>query len=226
MKIDLTDVTVCAVDSANVRPAAMALNRSAARCRFADSVLFSHEPASGSFRTIRTDKIESTTAYSHFVFKRLPMVIETPFVLVVQWDGFVIDQSAWNPSFRNFDYIGARWPFVTDGMTVGNGGFSLLSRKFMSAMMEPRFPIRDGENSDWLICRKYRSQLETEFDIRFAPEAIADRFSYETLTAREFTAPRPPTFGFHGMGNMWRYLDDADMIALIDQVSPYVFQTH
>src|SRR5665647_302745 len=91
MKIDLTDVTVCAVDSANVRPAAMALNRSAARCRFADSVLFSHEPASGSFRTIRTDKIESTTAYSHFVFKRLPMVIETPFVLVVQWDGFVID---------------------------------------------------------------------------------------------------------------------------------------
>lgn len=225
VKLDLTEVTICAVDSVNVGPAARALNHSVAQCRFADAVLFSHEPASGSFRTIKTDRIDSTNAYSHFVFKRLPKMIETPFVLIVQWDGFVIDQSAWSPSFRDYDYIGARWPFVTDGMTVGNGGFSLLSRKFMSAMMEPRFPIQDGDNSDWLICRKYRPQLEGDFGIRFAPESIADRFSYETVAAHEFTKPWPPTFGFHGMGNMWRYLDDADMIAFIDRVSPYVFQT-
>jgi Protein of unknown function (DUF5672) len=226
MKLDLSDVTICAVDSVNVGPAARALDRSVAQCRFADAILFSHQPAHGSFRTIKTDRIGSTGAYSDFVFKRLPGMIETPFVLIVQWDGYVIDPNAWSPGFRDYDYIGARWPFVTDGMTVGNGGFSLRSRRFMSAMMESRFPIHEGENSDWLVCRTYRPQLESDFGIRFATESIADRFSYETVAACELTKHRPLTFGFHGMGNMWRYVDDADMIALIDRLSPYVFQTH
>jgi Protein of unknown function (DUF5672) len=226
MKLDLSDVTICAVDSVNVGPAAGALNQSVAQCRFADAMLFSHQPADGSFRTIKTDRIGSTGAYSDFVFKHLPKMIETPFVLMVQWDGYVINSNAWSPGFRDYDYIGARWPFVTDGMTVGNGGFSLRSRRFMSAMMDARFPMHEGENADWLVCRAYRPQLESDFGIRFAPESIADRFSYETVAAGELTKHRPPTFGFHGMGNMWRYVDDADMIAFIDRLSPYVFQTH
>src|SRR5205085_391058 len=127
--------------------------------------LFSHVPADGAFRVIEIDRIDSTFAYSQFVFKDLPRVVETPFALMVQWDGYVIDANAWSENFRDFDYIGARWPFISDGMAVGNGGFSLRSRKFMSALMEPRFPIGDSGNSDWLVCRSYRPQLEGDFGI-------------------------------------------------------------
>ncbi len=169
--------------------------------------------------------MNSTTAYSQFVFKHLPKLIETPFLLIVQWDGYVIDANSWNGNFRDYDYIGARWPWITDGKAVGNGGFSLRSRKMMSAMMESRFPIDDSKNSDWLVCRTYRPRLEGDFGIRFAPELIADKFSYETVDAREFTKHWPPTFGFHGMGNIWRYVEDATMIDLIERLAPYVFRT-
>ena len=34
-----------------------------------------------------------------------------------------------------------------------------------------------------------------------------------------------PTFGFHGLSNMWRYVDDDKMVKLIELVEPYVLRT-
>jgi len=226
MRLDLRDVTICAVDSVNVELAARALNLSVAQCEFRDAILFSDAPVEGAFRAVEIDKIESTAAYSNFVFKRLPKLIETPFLLVVQWDGYVIDSGAWSPAFRDYDYIGAKWPGVTDGMSVGNGGFSLRSRKFMSALMADRFPLSSDANSDTIACRKYRPLLESDYDIRFAPESVADVFSYETTSPSEYGKPWPRTFGFHGMGNMWRHVEDSELVELIDRLSPYVYSTH
>src|SRR5262249_68355 len=40
----------------------------------------------------------------------------------------------------------------------------------------------------------------------------------------ELLLPVAPTFGFHGMSNMWRYVDDDKMIELVARVDPYVFR--
>ncbi|MBX9777542.1 MAG: hypothetical protein K2Y71_24440 [Xanthobacteraceae bacterium] len=145
-------------------------------------------------------------------------------VLMVQWDGYVIDACAWRDEFRQYDYIGARWPWLNDGMTVGNGGFSLRSRKFMSAMMSERFPITEV-GADWLICRTYRPALEIDYELRFAPEAIADLFSYEAVPFSHLGSPWIRTFGFHGLGNAWRFTSDDDIIDIVDRCAPYVFQS-
>lgn len=220
MKLDLKDVTICAVDSVNVALTARALHESMAQCDFADAILFSHAPVAGTFRMIAIDEVRSTAEYSNVVLKRLPALIETPFVLIVQWDGYVTNPAAWSPAFREYDYIGARWLGVTDGMSVGNGGFSLRSRRFLSAMSGPRFPIDKGVSEDWLFCRDYRPALEQEFGVRFATEEIADMFSYENIV------PWKPPFGFHGMGNMCWHVEDAEMVELVDHVAPYVCRTH
>ena len=55
------------------------------------------------------------------------------------------------------------------------------------------------------ICRTYRYGLENKFGIKFASEDIADYFSYER------SLPEKSTFGFHGIFNIWRYLDDAEV---------------
>jgi hypothetical protein len=219
MNLDLEDVTVCAVDSVNVALTTRALNLSTAQCSFADVILFSHTRAEGAFRTVEIDKINSTAEYSYFCWKELPKWIDTPFVLLLQWDGYVVNPGAWNPVFREYDYIGARWPFVTDRMNVGNGGFSLRSRRFLSALLESRFKNDDAVNSDWLVCRSYRPALESEFGIRFAPGNVADLFSHERAP------PIGPTFGFHGLGNMWRYVEDTNLVGLVDLLDPYVFRT-
>jgi len=90
--------------------------------------------------------------------------------------------------------------------------------KLSDALADPRFVSTPEDNVDALICGKYRPILEKEFGIRFAPEPVADRFSYELLL------PVAPTFGFHGLSNMWRYVDGDKMVELIGLVDPYVFR--
>lgn len=170
---------------------------------------FTHEDIPSDIRAVHIPRLQSRDEYSAFIFKDLVHHISTPWVLIAQWDGFVVDEAAWSQSFLDYDYIGAKWPFHSDGLTVGNGGFSLRSTRLLRACVEERFPFIPGVNEDELICRVYRSALETECGIRFAPEHIAEQFSHER------GALDNPTFGFHGAFNMWRHVDDTEMIELL-----------
>jgi hypothetical protein len=218
MKVDLKDTVLCAVDSANVALTARALHLSMEHCDFAESVLFTDAPVSGAFRTVKIDKLNSHADYQMFCLARLSE-IAAPYVLVVEWDGYVVHPKAWNPKFCEYDYIGARWPGYPADRSVGNSGFCLRSRRLQKALTDPRFKADGTENVDVLICRKFRPALERDFGIRFAPEDVADMFSYE------LTVPKKPTFGFHGLRNMWRYVDDKEMLKLADLFAPYVFRT-
>ncbi|MFZ0349467.1 MAG: hypothetical protein WA694_21880 [Pseudolabrys sp.] len=94
----------------------------------------------------------------------------------------------------------------------------LQSKKLHKALADPRFVPTVEDNVDMLVCGKYRPILEQEFDVRFAPEQVADRFSHELLL------PVTPTFGFHGLANMWRHVDDDKMLELTKLVDPYVLR--
>lgn len=134
----------------------------------------------------------------------MPRMIATPFVLVIQWDGYVVDTSAWANAFRKYDYIGGVIHQAA-GNVVGNGGFSLRSRKLLKAL-----PTLPGSrlNEDMVICRMFRQTLETKFGIRFAPEKVAERFSYEDHY------PGKATFGFHAATNLWRHESDEEVIQI------------
>jgi hypothetical protein len=138
----------------------------------------------------------------------------SPFVLVVQWDGYVIDPVAWTTSFRRYDYIGAPYLDPVDGRSwvVGNGGFSLRSRKLLTAAAA--LPVVPGLNEDRIICQTFRGHLERDLGIRFAPERLADRFSFEQRL------PAAPTFGFHGVFNLHRVEDDETVMAMVDALTP------
>ena len=58
--------------------------------------------------------------------------MRTPHVLLIQWDGFVVNPSAWSDEFLDFDYVGARWGWPTDGHTIvldGTGPTRILDAK-------------------------------------------------------------------------------------------------
>src|SRR6185503_18873241 len=111
----------------------------------------------------------------------------------VQWDGFVIDAGSWREQFLEFDYIGAPWLQFADGYDVGNGGFSLRSRRLLEACAGADFIPSHPE--DVAICRTNRPMLEKMHGIRFADAQLAETFAFER------TAPRP-SFGFHGAFNL------------------------
>jgi len=195
-RLALPEVTVCAATSVNVSATIAALRRCTDQADFADCILLTDvavDPGPG-IRAIPIERLSSGRDYSRFMLRRLIDFIGTAHCLVVQWDGFVLDATQWDQAFLDFDYIGAPWPQFDDDRDVGNGGFSLRSRKLLEACCDPAFQLAHPE--DVAICRTNRKLLEEEHGMRFADRRTAERFSFE----RE--QPNEPTFGFHGVFNM------------------------
>ncbi|MEP7208067.1 MAG: DUF5672 family protein, partial [Casimicrobiaceae bacterium] len=209
--LHLPDVTLCCVDAANHALALRALERSRAGIAFARALLLTHDLPQDVAVPVGMDvadigPLTSRNAYSQFVLKALLPHVGTSHVLLVQWDGFVINPSAWEPAFLECDYLGAKWFWHTDGMRVGNGGFSLRSRRLLAALHDPRI-VLDGVE-DVTICRTFRPLLEREHGIRFGSEALADRFAFEAAY------PIGTPFGFHGLFNFCRTVPPAEIAAM------------
>jgi len=212
----LPQVTLCAVDTANTPLAARALALCRRACAFGDSVLIAHQPAGDGHRFEAIEPLAGRAHYSDFVLRKLHDYIATPFVLLVQWDGYIVDPGRWTDEFLQYDYIGAPWHWHHDAMNVGNGGFSLRSRRLLELLAAPGLPDPGDQPEDHYICRTLRPMLEARHGIRFAPRALADRFAYEC------SHPEGPTFGFHGLYNMWRHLEDREVPDLVGQLADYV----
>jgi len=196
-KLRLEGVTLCAAASVNVAATLMALRRCLDQVEFGSCLFFTDariDPQDNRVKIISIAKLNSATAYSRFILKKLPDYIETDHVLIVQWDGFIANAGAWDPDFLTWDYIGAPWPQFDDGHDVGNGGFSLRSRRLLQACTDANFRFEHPE--DVAICRINRPFLEREFGIRFCDKETAERF------ATERTGMSQRSFGFHGIFNM------------------------
>lgn len=195
-RLSLPTVTLCAAASVNVAATVRALRTCLSKADFADCLLLTDAlvPSNDGIRVVTIPEIRSSKEYSDFMLRRLVDHVWTSHCLVVQWDGYILDAEAWDPVFLEHDYIGAPWPQFGDDWNVGNGGFSLRSRRLIEACRDSRF--RHEHPEDLAICRTNRQLLEQEHGIRFAAQRIAERFSFERRM------PQGPTFGFHGIFNM------------------------
>ncbi len=195
-KLNLPTVTLCAATSVNVMATISALRACLAQIGFADCILMTDaEVPAGidGIRVVPITKLHSSRDYSEFMIRKLVDHVQSSHCLIVQWDGFVLDAANWDPHFLDYDYIGAYWPQFDDH-DVGNGGFSLRSRKLLEGCKDPAFQFSHPE--DVAICRNNRPMLESRHGILFADKSIAERFSFER------SAAEAPAFGFHGVFNM------------------------
>jgi hypothetical protein len=211
----LPSVTLVCIDCVNHDLAIAALGQSVQKCAFG-RVLFVTDRsfALDGVDVLTIPMLASRDAYSQFVVKALGRHIDTPHALLIQWDGFVVNAGAWTDEFLDYDYIGARWGWEQEGQSVGNGGFSLRSKRLLDALADP--DIVDIAIEDAAICRTYRPLLEQRYGIRFAPGALADRFAFET------TYPAGTPFGFHGLFNFWLYFGKPDIEAFAAMATPAI----
>lgn len=133
------------------------------------------------------DNLNTWEEYNEFIIDELYKFFNTSHCLVIQWDGYVLDGKQWRDDFLNWDWIGAKWLYKD--RNVGNGGYSMRSHKLQKMIAEMNFDVKSPE--DEVICRFYVNQLKAK-GIKFAPEDVADRFSFE------LNQPEQKTFGFHG----------------------------
>lgn len=203
----LPRVTLICVDCAYHQLAIHALRASMVHCEFAEVIFFTDRDFDlPGIRVVKVEAIRSSAEYSNFLVHQVGAHIRSDFVLVAQYDGFVLHPLAWDDDFLNYDYIGAKILLEGEQHIVGNGGFSLRSKKLLDALADPLIAAYDARNEAWsedlAICVKYRALLEERYGIRYAPEPVADRF------AAESSSPSSVNFGFHNLVHLVKLVDD------------------
>lgn len=215
----MKSLTLCCIDCVNQPLAIRALRHSMSALPFAETLFLTsglHDVPG--LRVQQIQVLQSHAEYSHFLVKTLAEHVRTSHVLIVQWDGYIVNPSAWTDEFLEYDYIGAPWGFHNDAYRVGNGGFSLRSKRLLEALSDP--DIIETHPEDVAICRRYRPLLETRYGIRFAPEAVAERFSFES------TVPRHVPFGFHALHNMEPVLTLEELHGFLLLLTPDIIKSH
>lgn len=201
MKKKLQQVTLLGIDCIDIDRLVKAANICCENFEFAEVKLLTSIPHDNK-SVIQIEPIKSIREYSEFMFKKINNYVNTEFVLIIQHDGFILNPSAWDDKYLKYDYVGAPL-WVEDKLVVGNGGFSLRSKKLLELLqkdenicIEKNSSHKYGENEDWIISVIKRDYLENQ-GIKFAPVEIAHKFSFEKN--KEYGARWNYQFGFHGL---------------------------
>ena len=176
MKLQLPDVTLVMMDGTCPELARLALIDSLEHIDFGDVLCFSPTDLKvPGAQWCPVKAWSSVQGYCEFLWHDLPGIIETPFMLNIQWDGWIIDAGMWDNDFLIYDFIGAPW--WHNEYNVGNGT-GIRSMALMRYLLEHSnvFPVKGKE--DELLGRIYRPTLE-QHGFTWAPEQLASKFSFE-----------------------------------------------
>ena len=209
--LKLPGVTLIAVSSVELSGTELALRISSHDIEFGAIKFLSSEdwiPVDPKIQMIKIPRLDFI-GYSRFILGDLERYIDTPFCLIVQADGFVLNASRWRNEFLDYDYIGAPWPLdlkiqpgnIAMDLTknsVGNGGFSLRSQKLLNKTTKIDFDSLSfpAKSEDLIICHFLYEKM-IEGGVRFPNPELAAQFSIESPTASYGQNPQS-SFGFHG----------------------------
>ncbi len=195
--------------SVRIQETIKALTNSSRSIDYASIKLITHEEPpdlTDNIRYCHIPKINHIDEYSYNMIYRLGDYVDTDYALVVQHDGYVVNPEKWQNVFLEYDYIGSPFRMPSDSFSyrdangklfrVGNGGFSLRSKKLIDLPNELKLewkPFHGFYNEDGFICAMNRHIYE-EHGCKFAPLEVAIHFSHEMpIPETENIIP----FGFH-----------------------------
>ena len=213
MKIKLPQLTLIGIDCLNIERLKVVIDLCEKEIEFGEVKILTSIPSDDK-RVIEIPPIKSTKEYSDFCIKKLNDYVDTEFVLIVQYDGFILNPQSWSNVFLQYDYIGSPW-LVADWSVekynfpkelmgtkvVGNGGFSLRSKRFLeiSSKLAKENLIIDTHPEDVSLCVWNKNLLEKN-GIKIAPPEVAELFGIE---GEEWIYEKQ--FGFHGF--LWTNID-------------------
>jgi hypothetical protein len=217
----IDDVTLVTIETHHHELAGLALEECLKRLPFKHVCTFSDRPILDGARHVPISVITSLYDYCDLLLKSMWPFINTSHMLFVQWDAMIQNADYWDAAYLNYDYIGAVWPWHAAGSDVGNGGFSLRSKKLLHALrdsliqLDPDTP--DGLAEDVCIGRTYRYHLENVHGINYAPADVAAKFSFEH-------GDYAGSFGIHAIWNVFQFMPDEVVNSYVEKLPAAVFE--
>jgi hypothetical protein len=203
-KLILKNVTLIAVSSVKLSATIKAIEHSIKNIEFGSVKLVTDANLThDKIKIEKCNNIFSLDEYSRFMIYDLNKYVDTDFVITVQHDGFVVNPDKWKNEFLNYDYIGAPWPdklFYDDFgemIRVGNGGFSLRSKKLLNIFLKHNIEWRSYRNywnEDGFISM-HNLHFLRDNGVKFPDVNLAYKFSREYNCDELDNSIEP--FGFH-----------------------------
>lgn len=211
-KIPLPNVTLAAMSSVKIYETIKALEYSMQGIEFGDVILITHRkpfhlPKGIHYR--HTSKLTDIDCFNYKIAYELGSYIQTDFVLLIHYDGFVVNPEKWQNQFLEYDYIGSPWPVPAAGKKhsyhdvygnlcrVGNS-VSLRSKKFLDFPLKADLKWEKDEegfyNEDIFLCCMNKHRFE-EAGMKYAPAEVAAGFGREHVVPETKKAGEP--FLFH-----------------------------
>lgn len=127
MKLQLPTVSLMCIDCLDTDRAIKVLEHCKSKVDFGAVKLLTSLECDYEHR-VEIMPLHSLIMYSVFMLTKVHLYIDTPHVLIVQRDGWILNPESWDPAWLELDYIG---PLFMQYDKVGSGGFSLRSKKIM-----------------------------------------------------------------------------------------------
>jgi hypothetical protein len=112
---------------------------------------------------IETTVIDDYAKRDEILLKGLSDLVQTDYAITVTHEHAIRGITAWDPDFRNYDYI-------------GHGGLTLRSRKFMESCLDNRIGMIPGWTEAQII-EHNRERLQQVYAVRFAPQEMAQKWA-------------------------------------------------
>jgi hypothetical protein len=198
MRLQLPTTTLVCVDCLDSKRAIRVLEHCKSMVDFADVKLLSSIPSDYEHR-VRIMPLNSLIAYSIFMLTRFHEYIDTPNVLIVQRDGWILNPESFDPNWLDLDFIG---PIYMQNDRVGSGGFSLRSKRIMQEVSKT-MPAWDGTQRSAEMIQKNLPMYEdgqlslTEFSKGFKIASLEQAADFAQGGNRNPQYFRTKPFGFH-----------------------------
>jgi hypothetical protein len=200
-KLELPNITLVMIETLVHKLAALTVQDCLDKVEFGEVLIFSDVAWDTPGRTYKVHGFNKI-GWETFRWYEAPKYITTSHGLFVEWDAGIFDPTMWKDEYLEYDYIGAPWPpnWHTDKFNdrnVGNGGFSLRSKRLLDYLYEHRadFPVTT-DVGDALFCWVYRPRLE-QAGFKWAPAELALDFAFEIVRRSEHSRH----FGYHNVMN-------------------------
>lgn len=194
-KLQLPNVTLAAVTSVKVKETIKALEYSMKDIDFGEVVLITHRkpfrlPKNIQYKHIH--KLKTIDDFNYSMVYDIGQYINTDYILLVHYDGFVVNPDMWRDEFLDYDYIGSPWPLPKDDFSyrdingeicrVGNS-VSIRSKRLLEfpKKADLKWEADHGFfHEDGFICVKNKHLIEAA-GMKIAPLEVAKYFGHEHM---------------------------------------------
>lgn len=194
-RLQLPEVTLMAMTSVKVMETVKAMKYSMKNIDFGDAVFISDKKPVYLPKNIRyshTTRLNNIDDFNYKMIYELTEHINTDYVMIVHYDGFVVHPECWREEFLDYDYIGAPWPDPHDDFTyrdingnlqrVGNS-VGIRSKRLLDFPNEAELPFEADHgyfHEDGFLCVKNRHLVEAA-GMKIAPIEVAKYYSHEHM---------------------------------------------